>query len=139
MNEYRFSDDTEFASKLKAFFSERDNRRTGRTFLLLRIAIENAIESKDVIHPLDHVQMYERYDNRMNLDMLYSELHRVLDWYKCKHNILIRMVKTTSRGGCVLELISGFDNYHRIKLKEFIPENNKIFEVKKFSKLLLII
>ena len=83
--------------------------------------------------------MYERYDNRMNLDMLYSELHRVLDWYKCKHNILIRMVKTTSRGGCVLELISGFDNYHRIKLKEFIPENNKIFEVKKFSKLLLII
>ena len=52
MNEYRFSDDTEFASKLKAFFSERDNRRTGRTFLLLRIAIENAIESKDVIHPL---------------------------------------------------------------------------------------
>lgn len=139
MENYRFSDDIEFASKLKTLFSERCSRRSGRTFLLLRIAIENAIENQGVIHPIDHIQMYERYDTRLTLDVLYNELHRVLDWYKHEHNVHIRMVKTTQRGGCVLELVNGFDNFNKIRLKEFIPEKIQIFEAKKFSKLLLII
>ena len=49
------------------------------------------------------------------------------------------MTRTTSAGGCVLELVSGFGNYNRIRLKESIPEKNKMFEIKQFSKLLLII
>lgn len=128
---YRFSDDEEFASKLKGFFSDRKFRRSGRTFLLARILVETGIESGESVKWFDHYNVHSR-----NSDMP-PELHRVIAWYKERGiNIKIEDVSSINQS-LKFRLISGMHLYNLHRIVDYVPKVKE--EERQFSKLLLIL
>lgn len=134
MESYRFSEDEEFASKLKGFFSHQQFRRSGRTFLLLRILIESSIENCTFVNIYDHFDIYkEQYD-------IHSMMHQVLDWYN-QQGIWIKMNNNMVGYEHIQFIINnessgGVTNYNKIRINTFVP---KVQEERQFSKLLLIL
>ncbi len=126
---YKFSEDIDFASKLKGFFSYEEFRRSGRTFLLLRVLIEISIENDTPINLYDHHNIF----NKRN-DIRYI-IKDVLDWYS-KQGILIRIIDNRQSEQISFKLTDGFNNYTRIRINQYVP---KIEKPREFSKLLLII
>jgi hypothetical protein len=133
---YMFSKDVEFASKLKAFYSNYDYnyRRTGRTFLLLRILVEQAIESGKYVSIIDHMEMYESINNRRILHYSTSELINVIRFYMNK-GIDLR-VEYKNEYTFKVMIYNGHNFYNKIRIKPYTPEYKRKEE---FSKLLLII
>ena len=133
---YMFSKDVEFASKLKAFYSNYDYnyRRTGRTFLLLRILVEQAIESGKYVSIIDHMEMYESINNRRILHYSTSELINVIRFYMNK-GIDLR-VEYKNEYTFKVMIYNGHNFYNKIRIKPYTPEYKRQEE---FSKLLLII
>ena len=129
MESYKFSEDIDFASKLKGFFSYEQFRRSGRTFLLLRVLIEISIENDTPINLYDHNNIF----NKRN-DIRYI-VRDVLDWYS-KQGILIRVIDNRQSEQISFKLDDGFNNYSLIRINQYVP---KIEKPREFSKLLLII
>lgn len=131
---YMFSEDNDFASKLKAFYSDYNFRRTGRTFLLLRILVEQAIESGQYVSIMDHIQIYESHSNRRAIQYANSELKNVIYFY-INQGIDLRIEHKNEDTFRVM-IYNGHNFYNKIRIKPFVPEYKKKEE---FSKLLLII
>jgi len=129
-----FSEDNDFASKLKAFYSDYNFRRTGRTFLLLRILVEQAIESGQYVSIMDHIQIYESHSNRRAIQYANSELKNVIYFY-INQGIDLRIEHKNEDTFRVM-IYNGHNFYNKIRIKPFVPEYKKKEE---FSKLLLII
>lgn len=129
MDSYRFSEDEEFASKLKGFFSHQQFRRSGRTFLLLRILIESSIENDTPVNLFDHFDIYKKQDG--HLQML---VHQLLHWYN-EQGIWITMDNHRYES-IQFKIRNGFDVYNKIRINTFVPQ---IQEERQFSKLLLIL
>jgi hypothetical protein len=131
---YMFSEDVEFASKLKAFYSNYNFRRTGRTFLLLRILVEQAIESGEYVSIMDHIEMYESNNNRRAIQYANSELRNVIHFY-INQGIDLRVEHRNEHTFRVM-IYNGHNFYNKVRIKPYTPEYKRKEE---FSKLLLII
>ncbi len=129
---YKFSEDIEFASKLKALNHAKDYRRSGRTFLLLRIAIEKSIEEGgSIVKIIDHFN--RGYEIR-------SEIYNVLSWYS-HQGVELRPIEVNRHEDTYrFDILSSCrENYNRVRIPTFYPEVKIEKEEQEFSKLLLIL
>ena len=132
LEQYSFSSDEDFASKLKSYYSDNQiYRRTGRTYLMIRILIEISIESHKEVNIADHFDIFES-SRRLAISSNII-IDDVLDWYH-SHGIIIKK-RQLSLERVRFELIDGhsFYNYFRI------GTINPFIKKKEFSKKLLLI
>jgi len=128
---YRFSDDMIFASQMKMLFSEYENRRTGRSFLIIRMLIELSIEENRDVTLIDH---YAGLGHQPN----YHAIDQVLQWYYYQDVEINYKVSKFGKDRFVFTLAdnSSIEKYNKIKIPRFQPI---VEEKRQFSKLLLIL
>lgn len=129
---YSFSNDKDFASKLKSYYSNNEYyRRTGRTFLMVRILIETSIERNMPVNIVDHFEIDN--NNQRLLHHVHSMINEVIHWYGY-HGI---MIKTISRqpNNFEFHIVDGHYLYNSIRIDTINPFIKK----KEFSKKLLLI
>ena len=117
-DEYQFGFDDEFMSKLKTFFSMSDKgcRRTGRTTLLARILLEEAIESGNKTVMIDHHLDAER--GTRIIYHLQEAIQEWVEWYR-ERDVDI-CIEFTNRNvpefrARLLPMIH--DKYHHLRIK----------------------
>lgn len=124
---YMFSEDKDFSSKLKSFFSNDFKqgiafRRSGRTFLSLRVLIEHSIETGEIVELFDHIHIYNRTSGRSFMQRVEKEMFKVLDWYE---NMGVKIgVKSFKRYGEVSFILDrdSIYNYRLIRIEDFTPK-----------------
>ena len=136
-NQYPFSNDTDFMTKLKAFHSTEERlRRTGRTHAMARISLELAIESIQPVYIIDHFKM------SFDLSNMNSHFMRAVEeWQEYYYNmgveIILNYEPRYNRFSTKLRTEDSVKIYNEFRLKDY--EFPKKEEKRQFSKLLLII
>ena len=135
-NLYPFSTDIDFLSKLKLFFSSSElPRRSGRSYAMARILLENALETEGYIYLVDH---FDTNDNR--LSQKGHLFHLIEDWQSNFYNlgieIVLKLEYNSSKFSADLRNKKSKDLYNVFKLNYEFPLKE---EPREFSKLLLII
>lgn len=137
---YRFTEDKEFMSKFKTFFGglNVESRRTGRSWLMVRNAIETSIKYSAPVFLDDHTSLL--FPSEKSLDCLFSiTIPDVLRWYE-KQGVKITLEKR--KVGKYIECNFYLDPttkkaYNKIEIPIFVPQNDKVVE-KSNRKLLLL-
>lgn len=137
---YRFTEDKEFMSKFKTFFGglNVESRRTGRSWLMVRNAIETSIKYSAPVYLEDHTALTFHNERALN-HLLSITVPHVLAWYK-EQGVIIRA--ENSRRGNYVECNFYLDPtskeaYDKIEIPIFVPETYKVVE-KSNRKLLLL-
>lgn len=132
LEQYSFSSDEDFAAKLKSYYSESPlYRRTGRTYLMVRIMIELSIEHHRPINIVDHFNLYN--DSVNQLGYIMGQIHDVLSYYT-SNGINIRIIQRRAEE-IQFELVDGHAFYNYFRINTVNPFKRK----KEFSKKLLLI
>lgn len=97
-SQYNFAKDEQFASQLKAYYGEF-RRRSGRSFLMARIAIEHSVQSGKSVYIQDHNYLQSgKYTNALyHFQNIFKE---AIDWY--------------NERGCQLSIVE--ENQERFKI-----------------------
>ena len=137
---YRFTEDKEFMSKFKTFFGglNVESRRTGRSWLMVRNAIETSIKYSAPVYLEYHTELLFPSERSLN-HVVSTIIPQVLTWYK-EQGVIIRVEK--SRRGKYMECNFYLDPtsrkaYNKIEIPIFVPETYKVVE-KSNRKLLLL-
>ena len=138
---YRFSEDIEFMQKLKTMHSNSEGdriidlgvRRTGRTFAMHRVAIEQAIETGEWITFIDTpTAMYSKFNTERLRETNERNFQFVIEWFRTQGVYIDFDYRIKNR---ITEfhfyLKSGISNhmrYEEVRLKTFSPylKQNKV-------------
>lgn len=125
--------DKDFQKKLKVFFdisNNPDTRRTGRTTLLCKILIEQAIETDEPVKIIDH--WITAKSNHRVLDSTKNTLERVFFTDYLNKNLDVNLV--FNRQDYSFRIVKGplFSPllYHNIRIKPYIPVKESVIQNK---------
>ena len=126
--------DKDFQKKLKVFFdisNNPDTRRTGRTTLLCKILIEQAIETDEPVKIIDH--WVTAKSNHRVLNSTRSTLERVFFTDYLNKNLDVTIIFNKQDYSFIIKKGPLFSTllYHSIRIKSYIPIKESVIQNKK--------
>lgn len=122
-HQYNFADDKDFASKMKFYYSQVP-RRSGRTYLMAKILVEQAIETGQRICIVgDHERIHR---DRRELDhYLYQQVQHIIHDYQsrgCHFDVRQGGRQGSSEGVWIeIRLLGNPHIYHKLRIPTYEP------------------